>query len=753
MTTTDVAEHEHDVADSPAPAEIASAPAGAGPLALSASMPLSPSAIVALQRAAGNRAVGRLLARQPLKSGAPFKRGEEQREWEGSRLTFFPTPPTIDDVRRDLIREDPGMIGLLEIATLVEAEDGVEEFHHPTEGVIARFRRARYATHRFEGDKSIPVWGYGVDYLDVKQGPAVPLPEEPADPTAGAPRTMVDPLVGSYYRHFDDDVRESDAQRKDRLDTLDKIRLALELADTTFLGEIGVSFKHAIRDPMFITVTALSIVIYVGLWLTPEPTMITKVAAGILTAVMLLLFSWEDLWGFCVAWNQLSDECRVATTEDQLAAAGDKFLEKLGQVGFDVLLMLVFHGVEKGVGPKVRAGARARARARAETAVGEARSAPGSGAKVTASPERAKAMGEARSAAGGETASPTEVLDALDKTLDGRAREGLAKFRERGDAKALEALEGQARNRGDVLRFLEEQGMSPEEKAAAKERLLDAEAEAARKRLAELRGDKALDPYKRGETVRWLRALIERIAGSNQRLREAIRNRSIPDVISIITEVLARAELNKAAKAVPGMEIHPDIEVARRVPGYTTIADWYRAAMQAWRDTGSPAGAEPKLGRMRQRGNEVWESLGQADNLVTARKDGKLSIIEIEETKSGAKDTHADASAQARSFLDHVADIHDGRSDARLFERTGPQELGADRTGAFDLSSARGASVTTRGLPGKSGFTSNLPYDRPTLEALAKDLVENGLPAEPSAGPFKGPTERERQNVPVGPLR
>ncbi len=88
-----------------------------------------------------------------------------------------------------------------------------------------------------------------------------------------------------------------------------------------------------------------------------------------------------------------------------------------------------------------------------------------------------------------------------------------------------------------------------------------------------------------------------------------------------------------------------------------------------------------------------------------------------------------------------------------MFERKGPQELGADRTADFDLSSARGATVTTRGLPGKAGFTSSLPYDRPTLEAVAKDLVDNGLPAEPSALPFNGPTDREPDKVPVAPLR
>jgi len=65
----------------------------------------------------------------------------------------------------------------------------------------------------------------------------------------------------------------------------------------------------------------------------------------------------------------------------------------------------------------------------------------GSGAKVTATPERATTMRDARRAAGGDTASPGEVLDALDKTLDGRPREGLAKFRQRGDAQALQALE------------------------------------------------------------------------------------------------------------------------------------------------------------------------------------------------------------------------------------------------------------------------------------------------------------------------
>ena len=144
---------------------------------------------------------------------------------------------------------------------------------------------------------------------------------------------------------------------------------------------------------------------------------------------------------------------------------------------------------------------------------------------------------------------------------------------------------------------------------------------------------------------------------------------------------------------------------------------------------------------MRTRDGEVWESLGQADNMICERgSDGKLSIKLLEETKSGGE-TAESGKSQGQDFLNKLTAMD---SETRLFQRGPSATLGAERTGDFNLSSAKTAAVETRGLMGREGFTSNLDVDRPALEAAADALIKKGLPPVVAGPPPPIPLRDDR---------
>jgi hypothetical protein len=671
-------------------------------------------------------------------------------------------------------------------------DERVDAFIHPVEGVIAIMRRGRFPEIEapdahvalfdpgfaavdfvFTGRAPLEPGGGGLSggaagqagsqgSQEVQSGGGKQTPADGKDANKEPVVTWVDPLTASYMRHFP----AADTSGGTPLNDDMKVRLALTLADYTFLGEFAEAAKNAVTDPKFIITTILTIGIYVGLWLAPDATL-TKIAAGVLTAAMLLLFTWNDLWGFCVAWDGIYDDCRTAGTEDRLRVAGDKFLAKVGQVGFDVFLMLLFWGLEKGAGAKVRAGVKARATARANAHVSDVAAQPGTGVDVKATGDRAQLVPRVAQQVG-STATPAQFLDGLATELDAinadKARAGLDRFREAqraaagkqavkdasgadpaklGDEATRKAIEARQKAGSDIVRWLEERSMTREERAAAKEQLAEAQADAALKRIMQLRDDPALaTPAKRAGWIRNITVLAEALLGRSARFREAVKTANRNELVGILGEMLARAELRSRVAGLDGVEVRPSLEVARRVPGVKTVAEWLNAQRGAW-EQGGKAGPEPTArdaGKLRTRGDEVWESLGQADNVVVDnRNGGKGRLDTIEETKTGSE-APGDARAQVERFRNELTAIGDGSSSARVFEKTGPQELGRDCTDDLDLNTASTARLQTTGTKGRTGFGSQLPVDRPALEGAAQTLIDKGVPREDVA--FTPPPQR-----------
>jgi hypothetical protein len=507
-----------------------------------------------------------------------------------------------------------------------------------------------------------------------------------------------------------------------RVTTEMKMSMALKLADTTLLGEVGEAAKAAFTDPAFLITLILIVGIYVGLWLTPEPSGVTKVAAGVLTVALLAQFAWEDIYGFAKAWFQFTEDCAVGKSTDQLKKAGDKFLKAIGPIGFDIALAIVMWGVGKAVGPKIAKIGANRGVVKAEAAVKSAEARPGSGVTPKATPESVK-LAEGTKAKG---TPPTEVLDGFSEKLKAEgSKQGLKDFRSKlGDAKALEVLEGKQQKGLDIEHFLNEYGMSPEAKAAVKADLLEARAGLLRAKLLQLEAhaDPALKKTVRAEAERLKK--LDNI--KDPKAQEALRADILRNLIGEIGEAIARADLKtEYASKGKGYKVLSNIEAVKEVPGYKTISEYKAARMKA-----GEVGDKIKTAHLREAQGKLWESLGEVDGFVVKEApSGRLQPIEVEQVKTGVGDKASDTKAQNTKFMNALRDIVAGRKDVKLFERTDKAKLGSERTGDFDLSDLTSVQEKTRGLPGKEGFDRQLPDSREVFEALAKLILGEGLPS------------------------
>jgi hypothetical protein len=566
---------------------------------------------------------------------------------------------------------------------------------------------------------------------------------------AGRAPTAHDPLLDLYAQRFPG----GGGRATTRLTPEMRIRLALDLADKTLLGEVGEAASDAIRDPGFIATTVLMIAVYVGLWLTPDPTFITKLLAAGLTALLIGLFTWHDIIGFARAWMGLSDEAAVATTEAQLRAAGDRFISVGGRVAFDILLMVAFWGMGRAARPGLRA-ARARiateARVAAEARVAEARRAPATGVDQPAAGAEATRVAAAEAAAGAN-ATPTQVLDAIARELPEAARQGLEAQRAgagandrptaAGDARTLNILRARQRAGTNIARWLQERAMTPEERAQARRAVAEAEAALLRARMIEadaIRGSAGARRAVEGEFRRTLLEIARALLRLEFRLRELVRARDVRALVGELGEAVGRVLLRTAPEARPlrSPEVVSNLELARRVaPG--TVAD-YAARERA-------AGRPVDVGRLRQGRDGVYESLGQIDNMLAERQpDGRLRPVVLEEVKTGEADQPIRAQEQVERARATLADIGAGTTNARVMERPSPNAVGADVTTRFNLARAGEATARTRGLAGR-GFTESLGADRPALEEVARQLVSEGLPGGEPPTIVTRPVPRDRE--------
>lgn len=531
-----------------------------------------------------------------------------------------------------------------------------------------------------------------------------------------------------------------------------KVSMALKLTWKSWPGEIAEAAKSAFTDPTFLITFVVITGIYIGLWLTPDPSWITKALAGTLTAVLLAQFAWEDIYGFAVAYSKLYDECTAATTVDELTAAGDRFAKKVGSVGFDIILFIVMWRVGKKVGPKLEKIGAKRGVARAEAAVKAAEARPGSGVTKQAVGEAAKLLDTAKSNARGTTA--TAVLNALAELLPEAAKKGLADFRaERGgDMKVLKALEARAAKGEDIGHFLGERAVPKEVRLETQKAMLEAEGKLARAKLIEMETmkDPALRSEAKAEQLKAAReALVQRLRAKltdwgileDPAVKKAAKGGDVNELTGQLGEAIQRTLLEAEYPASKGYRILSNLEIVREVPNFDSIAKW-QAAEQA-------AGRPGNVGGLYEAGGKLWKSITEMDALVVKETPaGKLKPVEIESMKSGEGSTPSKAQAQNQKAVDGLRAIEAGEPGVKIFERPGKNTLGKERTGDFDLSGMSGFNqTTTRGTPGK-GFTKDVPFPREILEWVARSLIETGLPpAGPATVPplTTGPAERRAE--------
>lgn len=335
--------------------------------------------------------------------------------------------------------------------------------------------------------------------------------------------------------------------------------------------------------------------------------------------------------------------------------------------------------------------------ARAQERVTELEALPGTGSRPTATGDRATLLGRAKEAAG-EGAEATAVLDALRPLLPEEARVGLDTFRtEKPDARVLAQFEGMSRGAVDIVHYLVGQGLTPAQRSALQARIFDAHVELARAKLAEF--DVINDPMVRDAISAEARALIDSLGSTPDQasFEAAVRGRNVTELIAEITEAMGRADL-QSRFAGPEYRVLSNLEVVEEVPGFATINEW-KAASPENTDVGGLYEAQGKL----------WKSITEQDLMVVrVGEDGRLRPHLLEQVKSGTGEGHADAMAQNNKTLSGLRRIAAGDETVQIFERPGKNTLGERRTGDFDLTNLDGVQTETRGLPGKSDFTSRL---------------------------------------------
>jgi hypothetical protein len=560
-------------------------------------------------------------------------------------------------------------------------------------------------------------------------------------------------LLIDYAKLNPEDITDKKVNFK-RVTTQIKVTIALKLADKSTLGAVADAAGQAFSDPTFIITLIVMMGIYVGLWLTPDPSLITKLAAGALTVSLLLQFAWEDIIGTARAWLALEKECGRATHVMQLREAGDKFITKLGQTGFDILMFIVMWRVGKRVGPKVQKIGAKRGVARAETKLAEAEAQPGSGKTPKASTTTANLLNEAKANAL-DPANPTSVLDALAKSLSNEAQTGLARLRTKaGDAQALKAIESQSTRGLDIEHFLTEKGLSEASAKAARAEVEKARVALARAKLIEAETIKnpALREAARAEQYNVLIQVLKNLGIlKDNKVQSALNNRNLNNLISAIGEAIGRTKLQTKYPASKGYKVLTNIAVVKELKGFKRIAEW-RATEKARAkvEPGSDAALKlekqlsRKAAKLFEKDGKVFESIGEIDIMVTEFvKCGKSRPVEISEVKTGGTDTATQAVMQLEQSTQGLGQIAAKESGVRLFERPRHNEIGKDLTGEFDLSQLPSLKKTTLGLEGKTGFSETLGIAEEVIVGLAESLIKS----LPSKGPHPSlpPTTKKKK--------
>ena len=342
---------------------------------------------------------------------------------------------------------------------------------------------------------------------------------------------------------------------------------------------------------------------------------------------------------------------------------------------------------------------------------------PGSGVNKPPGPEEAGLLDKAVA----DGADARTALDRLEASLPADASKGLRDWRaeKKDDAAVLDILRKQAgaKEPKSMIRFLTERGLTPEVKAQRLKAVADARAALAR---AKLHADGVLEGQAQVEKIA-TKVIRDLAPGADQaKVDEACAKAEVVDLIADIGEAMAAKELAKTYTPEKGYEIIVGLEIAREMPGETSIADYHRK---------NPTVTPRELAKLRQGNGKVYTSEKEIDVLVVSReKSGKLKPAVLEQVKTGQNDQKTQADQQNADCVENLRKIRDGEPGLHVMNKLDKTNLGPEREGDFDLKNVEkdqasgGPIQQSRGLKGK-GFDSALEIGPEGLDAKGQRSV------------------------------
>lgn len=178
--------------------------------------------------------------------------------------------------------------------------------------------------------------------------------------------------------------------------------------------------------------------------------------------------------------------------------------------------------------------------------------------------------------------------------------------------------------------------------------------------------------------------------------------------------------------------------------GYVSPERVQPVPLRASAGAARPAPAQEGAAEVPVNEGKLWKSETEVDALVATRgSGGRWRLVELEQAKTGNRDTLTGAREQNTNALAALQELAAGSQKVRLRELPSKNTLGRDLTRMLDLSVLHEVRTATRGVAGKK-FDRSLPFSREVLQEVALALIEQGLPPTPaSPAPVTAPPSRD----------
>jgi hypothetical protein len=123
---------------------------------------------------------------------------------------------------------------------------------------------------------------------------------------------------------------------------------ALRLSPRYMGAGVREAAKELFSSPLFVASVCLSVMVYFAAWLAPEP-LFSKAFAATVTAALALVVGVLELTNLALALIRLYRESEAAETDEELAAASERFGKVVGGMMLRVMLLVASFGIGKAV--------------------------------------------------------------------------------------------------------------------------------------------------------------------------------------------------------------------------------------------------------------------------------------------------------------------------------------------------------------------------------------------------------------------